>query len=81
MYLNGEKVEDGVLSQVVTQFIKRSLTITYDVSSTVKKGRNDLVLWLGGGLYTKSVPGVVNGSLVKAQMKKLSVVTAMENKK
>ncbi len=74
VYLNGKKVGEGVLSPAVSQFNKRSWTITYDVSSTVKKGRNDLVLWLGSGWYTEGLPGVVNnGPLVKAQMEKLSV--------
>ncbi len=73
VYMNGKKVGDGVLSPAVSQFNKRSWTITYDVSSMVKKGRNDLVLWLGSGWYTDGLPGVVsNGPLVKVQMERLS---------
>lgn len=73
VYLNGQKVGNGVLSPAVSQFNKRSWTITYDVSSLVKKGQNNLVLWLGSGWYTKGLPGVVNnGPLVKGQLEKLS---------
>ncbi len=73
VYLNGVKVGDGVLSPAVSQFNKRSQVITYDVSSLVKNGRNDLMLWLGSGWYTEGLPGVVsNGPLVKAQLEKLS---------
>ena len=73
VYLNGKKVGDGVLCTAVSQFDKRSLVITYDVSSLVKKGRNDLVLWLGSGWYSKGLPGVVNeGPVVKAQLEQLS---------
>ncbi|OFX34123.1 MAG: alpha-rhamnosidase [Bacteroidetes bacterium GWF2_42_66] len=73
VYLNGKKVGDGVLSSAVSQFDKRSWAITYDVSSLLKKGQNDLVLWLGSGWYTEGLPGVVsNGPLVKAQMERLS---------
>ena len=73
VYLNGKKVGDGVLSPAVSQYNKRSLVITYDVSSLVKKGRNDLVLWLGSGWYSSGLPGVVNeGPLVKAQLEQLT---------
>lgn len=73
VYLNGQKVGDGVLAPAVSQFNKRSWAITYDVSSLVKKGQNDLMLWLGSGWYTQGLPGVVNnGPLVKAQLEKLT---------
>jgi alpha-L-rhamnosidase len=69
VYLNGELVGNGVLTPAVSQFDKRSLINTYDVSSLVKKGRNDLILWLGSGWYTEGLPGVVHsGPLVKAQL-------------
>lgn len=69
VYLNGKKVGDGVLNPAVSQFDKRSRVITYDVSSYIKKGNNDLVLWLGSGWYSSDLPGVCNnGPLVKAQL-------------
>ncbi len=73
VYVNGIKAGEGVLSPAVSQFNKRSQVITYDVTSLVKRGRNDLMLWLGSGWYTEGLPGVVNnGPLVKAQLEKWS---------
>uniref|UniRef100_UPI00321747AA family 78 glycoside hydrolase catalytic domain n=1 Tax=uncultured Draconibacterium sp. TaxID=1573823 RepID=UPI00321747AA len=72
VFLNGKKVGDGVLAPAVSQFNKRSLINTYDVSSFVKKGRNDLLIWLGSGWYTQGLPGVVNnGPVVKAQLERV----------
>ncbi len=72
VYLNGQKVSKGVLVPSVSQFNKRSLINTYDVSSFVIKGKNDLILWLGSGWYTEGLPGVANnGPVVKAQLEKV----------
>ncbi|MCX6224746.1 MAG: family 78 glycoside hydrolase catalytic domain [Bacteroidia bacterium] len=68
-WLNGQKIGDGVLAPAVSQFTKRSRVITYDVTSLLKKGRNNLMLWLGSGWYTQGLPGVSNnGPLVKARL-------------
>ncbi len=73
VYLNGQKAGDGVLTPAVSQFDKRSLAITYDVTQLLKKGRNDLILWLGSGWYSEGHPGVVNeGPLVKAQLEQIT---------
>jgi len=73
VYLNGEKAGDKVLTPAVSQFNKRSLVITYDISSLIRQGRNDLVIWISQGWYSKGLPGVVNdGPLVKAQMEQLN---------
>ncbi len=72
IYLNGVKVGEDVLSPAVSQFNKRSQVITYDVSSYLKTGGNDLIIWLGMGWYSKGLPGVVHGGpLVKAQLDQL----------
>ncbi len=72
VYVNGKKVGNGVLNTAVSQFNKRSLSNTYDISDFVKKGKNDLLLWLGSGWYTFGLPGVVNdGPVVKAQLEKV----------
>lgn len=72
VYLNGQKVGNGVLTPAVSQFNKRSLINTYDVSDFIQKGRNDLLLWLGSGWYTTGLPGVVNdGPVVRAQLEKV----------
>lgn len=72
VYLNGKKAGEGVLTPAVSQFNKRSQVVTYDVTSLLKKGKNDLMFWLGSGWYTEGLPGVVNsGPLVKAQLEKI----------
>ena len=72
VYINGVKVGLDVLSPSVTQFNKRSQAVTYDVSSYIRQGRNDLIVWLGRGWYQPGLPGVVNvGPLLKAQMEVL----------
>jgi alpha-L-rhamnosidase len=71
-YLNGKKIGNGVLTPAVTQFGKRSLVNSYDISGQVKKGQNDLMLWLGSGWYTHGLPGVTNnGPVVRAQIEKI----------
>ncbi|MFV0593480.1 MAG: family 78 glycoside hydrolase catalytic domain [Draconibacterium sp.] len=73
VYLNGKKAGSGVLTPAVSQFYKRSLINTYDVSDLVKQGTNDLILWLGSGWYTTGLPGVVNdGPVVRAQLEKVA---------
>ena len=69
VYLNGKKVGDAVLAPAVSQFDKRSLIVTYDVTGLLEKGENDLVLWLGKGWYQDGLPGVVEGGpFVRAQL-------------
>ncbi|MCE4565887.1 family 78 glycoside hydrolase catalytic domain [Maribellus sp. CM-23] len=73
VYLNGEKVGESVLSPAVSQFDKRSLVVTYDVSSSLKEGTNELMFWLGSGWYSDGYPGVTNaGPVVKAQLEQIS---------
>jgi len=72
LFINGKKVGDGILAPAVSQFNKRSLSLTYDVSPYLKDGENDLVIWLGRGWYTADLPGVAyNGPVVKARMEEL----------
>ena len=72
IYLNGKKVGNHVLVPAVSQFNKRSLVITYDITAEAKQGKNDLIIWLGRGWYSMGLPGVVNkGPLVKAQLEQL----------
>lgn len=69
VWVNGKKAGDNVLTPAVSQFNKRSLVITYDITSLAEKGKNDLVLWLGRGWYAPGLPGVVNeGPVVRAQL-------------
>ncbi len=69
VYLNGNKVGNQVLAPAVAQFNKRSQVIAYDVTSGIKSGKNDLVIWAGRGWYAPGLPGVVtDGPVVRAQM-------------
>jgi len=73
VYLNGRKVGNGILTPAVSQYGKRSLSNTYDLSSFVKEGRNDLMLWLGSGWYTSGLFDIVDAApLVRAQLEELS---------
>ena len=73
VFLNGRKAGDGVLTPAVSQFNKRSLALTYDLTSFAREGRNDLVIWLGRGWYSNGLPGVLeNGPYVRAQAELLS---------
>jgi alpha-L-rhamnosidase len=73
VYLNGEKVSENVLAPAVSQYNKRSLAVTYDISDIVRSGRNDLVLWIGRGWYRKGLPGVLSDRpLVKAQAEQIT---------
>lgn len=49
VYINNRKVSDDVLSPAVLQFNKRSQVICFPVSSYLKPGENDLVIWMGRG--------------------------------
>jgi alpha-L-rhamnosidase len=71
-YINGQPVTASVLNPAVSQHPKRSIIVTYDVTSLLKKGKNELVIWAGIGWYLKRVPGVVpGGPYVRAQLDKL----------
>ena len=43
VYLNGKRVGDAVLSPAISQLNKRSLTVTYDVTSYLLTGENELL--------------------------------------
>jgi len=73
LFLNGQRVGDEVLSPAVSQFNKRSLINSYNVTPYLKAGDNDLVIWLGSGWYSEGLPGVVGeGPMVRAQLEKNS---------
>ncbi|MDZ7720252.1 MAG: family 78 glycoside hydrolase catalytic domain [Balneolaceae bacterium] len=50
-YLNGEKVGDHVLDPAMTDFRKRILYETYDVTGQLNEGENAWGLWLGNGAF------------------------------
>lgn len=69
VYVNGEKVGDHVLTPAVTQLNKRSLYNTYDITSYVNTGNNDLVIWLGQGWYRPALLDAYEGPLAKVWLK------------
>jgi len=69
LYINGRKVDDHVLSPAVSDYSKRSLYVTHDVTEYLVPGKNIVALWLGRGWYVKGHPGVIHdGPLVRAQL-------------
>ncbi len=73
VYLNGEKVGEGILSPAVTQFEKRTRAVTYDLTALAKKGMNSLIIWLGAGWFREEMPGFSKyGPLVKAQLEQVN---------
>lgn len=73
VYVNGAKAGNYVLTPAVSQFDKRSLVLTYDITPLVKKGTNDIVLWIARGWYSSGLPGVEdNGPFVRAQAERLN---------
>ena len=69
VYLNGKRVGDAVLTPSVMVFTKRSPAMSYDVTSLLKEGENDIVIWLGKGFYDAAVPGgIAKGPFVMAQI-------------
>lgn len=74
VYLNGERISENVLSPAISQLDKRSLSVTYDITSYINKGTNDLLILLGRGWFRKSTFGAVavyDGPLVKAQLNEI----------
>lgn len=69
VYINGKKVGNDVLSPAVSQLTKKTITVTYDVTSYLRKGENELVIWLGTGWYKKTgFKATHDGALVNAQL-------------
>ncbi|MBN2163114.1 MAG: family 78 glycoside hydrolase catalytic domain [Pontiellaceae bacterium] len=56
LYLNGERVGNDWLVPGFTSFDKRIDTLTYDVTSQLKKGNNTLNAMLGKGWYAGRLP-------------------------
>jgi len=68
-YINGNDIDAGPLAPAVSQLGKRSLSRTYNVTNFIKKGKNELTLWLGKGWYQNHLTGVeYDGPVVRAQL-------------
>jgi alpha-L-rhamnosidase len=69
LYVNGKKVDDYVLVPAVSDFSKRNLYLTHDVTNYMVPGKNVIALWLGRGWYVRGHPGVIHdGPIVRAQV-------------
>ena len=69
VYLNGKKVSCAVLTPAVSQMDKRSLIVTYDVTDLLRRGENNLVLWIGSGWYKKDTfQASYDGPAVRADL-------------
>lgn len=63
LYLNGEKVGDHVLDPGTTNYDKRVLYETYDVTSYLKENRNAVGVWLGNGWFRHRRPEPYSSNL------------------
>ena len=62
VWLNGERISDDVLTPSVVEYSKRHQAMTYCLDGKLRKGRNDFVIWLGGGFYDNpNIVGVQKG--------------------
>ena len=72
VYINGKKADSSVLSPAVSQLDKRSLVVTYDITSFLKSGKNEILLWLGKGWYKKTTfKAEHDGPVVRADLSTL----------
>jgi alpha-L-rhamnosidase len=51
LYINGEKIGDHRLDPMYTRFDRRTLYVTYDVTSQLQSGKNAIGVLLGNGWY------------------------------
>jgi hypothetical protein len=73
LYVNGKKVDDPILSPTVSDYSRRSLYVTHDVTPHLVPGKNCMALWLGRGWYVRGHPGVIHdGPLVRARLEAAS---------
>ena len=56
LYLNGQRVSDALLNPAYTDYQKRVLYNTYNVTSLVRQGQNAIGVILGNGWYNPIVP-------------------------
>ncbi len=69
LYVNGRKVGDNVLAPAVSQLTESSQIVSYDITSYMKPGENDVVIWLGQGWYKSTTfKAAYDGPLVKAEI-------------
>jgi len=70
LYLNGEKVGDEVLSPGLTEYPKRTIYVTHDVTNQIQNGENAIGVILGNGRY-HSVRGEAESGMLNYGFPKL----------
>ena len=60
LYVNGNKVGPNVMGPALTNYGKRSLYESYDLTPYLRKGRNCIGLWLSRGWYWKMIKAKPN---------------------
>lgn len=60
LFVNGEKIGNRHLDPGFTDFSKRVLYVTYDVTQMVESGQNAVGVILGNGWYNEQTPAVWN---------------------
>jgi alpha-L-rhamnosidase len=69
LFVNGRKVGTDVLSPAVSDYGRRGLYVTHDITSYLSEGRNCIGLWLGRGWSLGVLKNAGNvGPMVKAEM-------------
>ena len=58
LYINGQRVGTSQLDPGWTEFHKRSLYVTYDVTSMMREGRNAVGVMLGNGFYNPTTKDI-----------------------
>jgi len=51
LYINGAKIGDDVLSPALTEYNKRAVYVTHDVTAALRQGANAVGVMLGNGRY------------------------------
>ncbi|MDO4557727.1 MAG: family 78 glycoside hydrolase catalytic domain [Planctomycetia bacterium] len=84
LYVNGEKVDDTVLSPCVSNHTRRARYVTYDISEFLKKGTNVVALWLGtswsifGPYITEGTGGAESANLPRTPIVLAQAVIRLE---
>lgn len=69
LWVNGVKADDHVLQPAVSQLDERSHIVTYDISSLVRHGKADIVVWLGQGWWKPATfHATTPGPLVRVEV-------------
>ena len=67
VYVNGQRVSMTVLAPAVSQLDRSSRIVTYDITPLLRKGRNEIAVWMGKGWYREDTFGTsFNGPLMRA---------------